>query len=367
LRILLAGGGTAGHLSPGIAVAQRLREQDPQAQVEFVCSTKPLDADMLTQADLPCHPLPMVPFPYSLTPQAAYSLTQLLRSLGRAYRLMRPMHLQAVLGIGGYISVPVIMAARLLRIPVAIHVLDAEPDRANRLVGRWARWITVAFAQAAAHFPARRTEVTGCPVRREIEETSRAEGQEKLRLDPTRFTLLVMGGSHGARQINQALVGALPTLISQGPVQVVHITGPTEYDQVVAATTGMANGHERYHPLPFAKEMWLPLAAADLVISRAGASSVAECSARGLPQILVPYPYAGGHQRANAEALARVGGAVVVPDEKCTASELIRHVTALVEDDLRRQEMGQAAAAWASPQAAARIAAGLLSLSRKPA
>ncbi len=322
---------------------------------------------MLGQADLPYHPLPIVPFPYGLTPRVAFSLARLIGSLGQAYRLMRPLHLEVVLGIGGYVSVPVMMAARLLRIPVAIHVLDAQPDRANRLVGRWARWITVAFEQAADRFPARRTEVTGCPVRRAVLKASRAEAQEELGLDPARVTVLVMGGSHGARQINQALVGALPTLLTQWPVQVLHVTGPTEYDQVVAATTRSAQVPGLYYPFPFVDKMWRLLAAADLVVSRAGSSSVAECSARGLPQILVPYPHAGGHQQANAEALARAGGAVVLPDEKCTAQELIRHLTALVEDNSRRQQRGEAARAWASPQAADRIAEGLLTLARRPA
>jgi UDP-N-acetylglucosamine--N-acetylmuramyl-(pentapeptide) pyrophosphoryl-undecaprenol N-acetylglucosamine transferase len=209
-------------------------------------------------------------------------------------------------------------------------------------------------------------EVTGCPVRRRILEALRPAAQGKLGLDPSRLTLLVMGGSQGAQRINRAVVGALPELLTR-PVQIVHLTGTRDYEQVLSDSAPAAALHEHYFPLPFENDMGPLLAAADVVISRAGSSSLAEASARGCPQILVPYPHAGGHQRANAQALEAAGAAVVLPDEECEPPALLRILTALIADPTRTNEMSRAARRWAAPHAAERLAEGLLALARSEA
>ncbi len=361
---MIAGGGTAGHLSPGIAVAERLVQQEPEVAVDFACSARDLDAQMLGGAGFDYHPLPAAPFPYGCSLRAVVSAGCLLRSLARAWRLVRRLRPQVVLGVGGHVSVPVVLAARLQKVPVAVHVLDAHPDRANLLVARWARWITLAFPEAAQHFPAERTEFTGCPVRRAILEASRNRAQELLGLDPARLTVLVTGGSQGARRINEAVVGALPELLGELKVQVVHLTGAADFERVAQESGPAAALHGHYHPLPFTDDIGPLLAAADLVVGRAGSSSVAEARVRGRPQILVPYPHAGRHQLANARSLEAAGCAVVIPNEECTPATLARQIRALVEDEPRRQEMSRLALRSASPHAAERIAAGLLALAR---
>jgi UDP-N-acetylglucosamine--N-acetylmuramyl-(pentapeptide) pyrophosphoryl-undecaprenol N-acetylglucosamine transferase len=364
LRLVLAGGGTGGHLSPGIAIAERLAEQDPELDLTFVCSCKPLDAHVLSAAGLTSCDLPTAPFPYGVSLQAAVSGVRLLGSLARAHRLLRKLRPQAVMGVGGYVSVPVVLAARMLGIPTAIHVLDAQPDRANLLLASRSRWITVAFPETAARFPADRTEVTGCPVRRSILEASRTAAQEELGLDPALVTVLVMGGSLGAHQINAALVGALPVLLSRLPVQIIHLAGAGDYEQIAAETATIRADQGRYRLLAFSDEMGQLLAAADLVVGRAGSSSMAEASGRGLPQILVPYPHAGGHQTANALSLESVGGAIILPNSECTPAALSAQISALVESESRRQQMARMALRWAAPEAAERLAAGLLALAR---
>jgi len=343
-------------------VAERLVQQAPEVGVDFACSTRDLDAHMLGRAGFDYHLLPTAPFPYGCSPRALISAGRLLRSLARARRLLQRLRPQVVLGVGGYVSVPVVLAARLQKVPVAVHVLDAHPDRANLLVARWARWITLAFPEAARHFAAERTEFTGCPVRRAILEASRSRGQELLGLDPVRLTVLVTGGSQGARRINEAVVAALPELLGELKVQVVHLTGAADFDRVVQESGPAAALHGHYHPLPFTDDIGPLLAAADLVVSRAGSSSVAEARVRGRPQILVPYPHAGRHQLANARSLEAAGCAVVIPNEECSSPTLLRHIRALVEDEERRQEMSRSALRTATPHAAERVAAGLLAL-----
>jgi UDP-N-acetylglucosamine--N-acetylmuramyl-(pentapeptide) pyrophosphoryl-undecaprenol N-acetylglucosamine transferase len=363
LRVVLAGGGSAGHLSPGIAVAERLAQLEPGVQIDFVCSARELDAHMLGQAGLAYRPLPTAPFPYGVSPRALRAAMRLGSACVRAWGLLRRLRPQAVLGIGGFVSVPVVAAARALRLPVALHVLDAHPDRANLCVSRWARWITVAFREAAGRFPAALTEVTGCPVRGAILQASRQQGRQLLGLDPQRLTVLAMGGSQGARTINEALVGALPELLRL-PLQIVHLTGAREYERVVVQAAPVAELHGHYHPLAFSDDMGALLAAADLVVGRAGSSSLAEASVRGCAQILIPYPGAGGHQMANARALEQAGGAVVLPNSECTPQALGGMIAGLVQNPTRCDEMSRLARRWSFPHAAERVAEGLLRLAR---
>lgn len=361
MRVVLAGGGTAGHISPGIAVAERLRQRRPDVAVSFVCSQKPLDARVLTAAGIDHYPLPAAPFPYRPSPGLAVAGVKLLRSALRARRLLRELDCAAVLGVGGYVSVPVVLAAHWLRLPVAVHVLDVQPDRATRLTSRWATRIAVAFAEAAPSFPAAGVEVTGCPVRRAILEASRPEALAALGLEPGRLTILVQGGSQGARHINRAVVEALPELLNR-PLQILHLTGERDYAEVARDTAALAALHGHYQAFAFSDNMGQLLAAADVVVGRAGSSSLAEASARGCPQVLIPYPHAGGHQMANARALQAAGGAVVLPDDECTPAALLRILADLAEHPTRTNEMSRAARRWASPHAAERLAEMLLAL-----
>ena len=346
-------------------MAERLRQIDPATEVHFACSDKPMDARLIAGAGLEAHPVPSAPFPYRPSLQAVRASFRLLGAVASARGLLRRLRPAVVLGVGGYVSVPVIMAARLAGLPVAVHVLDVQPDRANRLASRWARWITLAFAEARETFPGPRVEVTGCPVRREILEAQRPAALQQLGLDAARPTLLVMGGSQGAHRINQAVVGALPQLLGPLALQVVHLTGERDYDEVVGDSAPAAALYGHYHAYPFAEHMGPFLAAADLVVSRAGSSSLAEASARGCPQILVPYPHAGGHQATNAQALAHAGAAHLLPDEHCESGELLHALTKLIKNEPARLEMSRAAYRWACPHAAERLAHGLLALGNR--
>jgi len=211
------------------------------------------------------------------------------------------------------VAAAVIPAARSLGIPTIIHASDALPDRANRALSRWATRITVSWPAAQAHFPAARTECTGQPLREELFAVTRAEAYGRLGLQPGLFTLLVTGGSQGARRLNEALLEALPELLRRGDLQVLHLTGGGEFEAVTARIQAMREGRPARvwtgTTCSRTSTTWARRCGrADLVVMRCGASSVSEAAAFGLPMILVPLPHAGGHQLLNAEPLVAAGG-----------------------------------------------------------
>lgn len=276
-------------------------------------------------------------------------------------RWMREFGPDVVLLTGGYVGVPVALAARGCGVPVCIYLPDLEPGLAVRLLARLAQRVAVTADEVAQYFPRGKAVVTGYPVRRAVVEAKRAAACRKLGLDPEALTLLVTGGSRGARSINLAVSGAAERVLRQW--QVVHITGHLDYEAVQAARAVLAPELQaRYHVYAYLhEEMPAALAAADLVVARAGASVVGEFPVRGLPAVLVPYPYAGQHQEVNAAYLVARGAAVRVSDGRLT-EELPDLLERLAAEPERLQEMAWRARALARPKAAWAVAQCLLDL-----
>jgi UDP-N-acetylglucosamine--N-acetylmuramyl-(pentapeptide) pyrophosphoryl-undecaprenol N-acetylglucosamine transferase len=261
---------------------------------------------------------------------------------------------------GGYVGVPVALAGG--GIPKAIFVPDIEPGLALRLIGRLADLITVSTGEARAYHPAgRRLQVTGYPTRRSLRQFDRASGREALGLDPERPVVLIFGGSHGARSINLALMGCLPSLL--GETQIVHVSGRLDWPQVEANRRQLPSELQAdYHAFPYLHErMGAALAAADLAVSRAGASAIGEFPLFGLPAVLVPYPHAWRYQKVNAAYLVSHGAAILLKDEDCSR-ELRPTISGMLADRRRLAAMSEAAIRLAEPEAADRIARALLEL-----
>lgn len=292
-----------------------------------------------------------------LWPRSAWHVA---RGYTQARRLIVTWRPDVCFVTGGWVTVPVVLAAHAARVPVLIYLPDVEPGLAIRVLHRWAAKVAVTVPEAATHFPGKAT-VTGYPVRRAVVETDRSEARRRLGLPQDTTVLLVFGGSRGARSINKAVVASLDTLLKHA--HVVHITGFLDYEWVTAARDALPTSlRERYHVFAYLHdEMPLALAAADLVVSRAGASVLGEFPARGLPAVLVPYPHAGRHQERNARYLVDRGAAVLIPDERL-AEMLVPTVTALLSDVSRRQAMAAASRALYQEGAARRIAEVLLNL-----
>ena len=291
--------------------------------------------------------------------QAARNLGRMRRGAAESAEIIRSFRPHAVLMTGGYVAVPVAWAAWRARprVPVLIYLPDVTPGMAIRFTSRMADRVAVSFPEVARWFPGKAV-VTGYPVRPELGSVTRREARASLGLSEDLPVLLVFGGSRGARSINRAVVPALERLL---PVcQIVHITGELDWPEVAKAAVQLPERLvPRYHPFPYLhEEMASALSAADLVVARAGASTLGEFPAVGLPSVLSPYPYAGQHQDANAAYLAERGAAIVLPDGKL-AAELPTSVMSLLDDKAELARMAAAARKLAQPDAAPRILATL--------
>jgi UDP-N-acetylglucosamine--N-acetylmuramyl-(pentapeptide) pyrophosphoryl-undecaprenol N-acetylglucosamine transferase len=359
MRVLIAAGGTAGHVSPALALARELADAHG-ADVRFAGSPHDQEARLVAAAGFSFVPIASAPFVRGVSARNLRGLVVVLRSVGRSRR-----HVQdadVVVGMGGYASVPVAVAALRARRPLVVHEQNAIPGLANRVFARGARTVAVSFADTVPMLPRRApTVVTGNPVRpailavREDRDRLTKVAHDALGLEPGRRTVVVFGGSQGARRIGRATVDAVGELAGRHDLQLLLLTGPANLEamrEAIPSGTALL-----VRVLPFLDRMELAYAAADLVVCRAGASSVAEVAVCGLPSVLVPYPYATRrHQDANARALSRAGGAIVVPDDVLGGGLVAARLRDLLGDPVRLAEMGKHAAAWARPDAASALA-----------
>ena len=288
--------------------------------------------------------------PVSSAPRLALRLPLVYREAARLLGRFRP---QVVLATGGYVCVPVALAARRRSIPVLLLEQNLLPGRAVHWLAPRVQLVASSFPDTAALLPRAKVVCTGNPVRLSFAELA---GRPQLAEAPP--TLLVMGGSQGARRLNEVLLEALPSLLQAMPqLSVVHLTGPVDHDQVVASASsaGLPVGG-RYRPSPFVSDIADQLASASLVVMRAGGSSLAEVACLGRPMVLVPYPHAGDHQTANARPFAEVGAARVIADQDLTAQLLQRTVEEVIEDPDAWRAMARASASMARPRAAFDVA-----------
>lgn len=365
--ILLAGGGTGGHVFPSLAVAEALRRAAPDVEVEFLGTAHGLEATLVPEAGWRLHTVDTVPLARKLSASTLRVPLVLARAARQARAIIRDRSAVAAVVFGGYVSVPLALAARWARIPLIVHEQNAVPGVANRLAARWAA--AVALTHDSAGFGGRTTEVTGNPVRPGLDPAAvtagRAEALAHFGLEPARRTLLVFGGSQGAQRINTAAVDSAGLWAEPGRLQILHAAGRRDHATVDAAWQEALRDHPEAPGvacLDFIDRMDLAYAAADAVVCRSGASTLAELTVLGLPSVLVPYPHAtADHQTANARSLAAAGGAVVVADAGFDAARLVAEAEPLLLDEGRRTAMATAARSFGRPDAADRVAALVLS------
>ena len=347
-RIVVAGGGTGGHLFPAIAVADEIRRRRPGTEIVFVGGSRGLETRLVPKAGYPLRTLPMVGLKGGRVSSRAFAVAAALAATLRCVGWMVARRPALVVGVGGYASGPAVLAANLLRVRTMLMEQNHFPGATNRWLARWADAVCVPSEAARVRLGGRGF-VTGNPVRPEFSRIGAPPETGCL-------SLLVFGGSRGARSINRSMVDALPFLASlTPPPRIVHQTGGDEMEKV--AGSYRLSGYPHHEVLPFLDDMADRLAVADLVVCRAGATTLAELAAAGRPAILVPYPHAADdHQRWNAEAVRDAGAAVVVPDAELTGSRLFEEIQALAAAPERRRAMAAAARALAHPDATARIA-----------
>jgi UDP-N-acetylglucosamine--N-acetylmuramyl-(pentapeptide) pyrophosphoryl-undecaprenol N-acetylglucosamine transferase len=358
---VVAGGGTAGHVQPALAIARALVDQGhPPGSIHMVGSARGLEAKLVPATDFPATFLPGRGIERRLSLQSLQSVGALLKACAQAWRLVGRLKPRVVVSVGGYASVACALAAVLRRVPIVVAEQNAAPGAANRLVSRFAKASAVSFDGT----PLRRAVVTGNPVRAEvsaIERTRDAEAaRHKLDVYAGRRMVLIFGGSLGALRINRAVVEAVRRWAPRTDLHVRHVVGQRDWKEIAPAVGAIWSPETplRYQALEYEDDMPTALAAADLVVCRSGSSTCFELLAAGLPSLLVPSPnVTADHQTANARHMARAGAAVVVPDAELDGPRLVAEVDALLGDPARLAAMSQAARQAARPHAARDIAA----------
>lgn len=340
--VAFAGGGSGGHLSPGLAIAERMVEVVPGVRPVFLCSTRAIDAQMLGDARVPFRPIPAEGLAKS--PRGVLRFVRgYVKGVLEARRVLREEGVEHVVSLGGFVTGPVTQAARMLRIPITLVNLDATPGRANRVVARRAQ--RVVSACETPGLPKFAEAIVGMPLRRSaVAQAGRAACRGELGLDPVRPTLLVTGASQGASSLNAFMVAfALAHRDLLKDWQVLHLAGPRGAPSAAELDAAYARAGVKALVLPFLNEMGLAWGAAELALSRAGANSVAEAEANRVPTVFVPYPYhADLHQEANAKPLVDSGAAVLAYDRLDVTKNLEsigRPLEALMADGRLRDAM----------------------------
>jgi UDP-N-acetylglucosamine--N-acetylmuramyl-(pentapeptide) pyrophosphoryl-undecaprenol N-acetylglucosamine transferase len=347
---------------PLLVVAHALEEECSDVDILYVGHAEGLEASIVARTNLPFHRVEAGPIRGTTPLSLVKSLRQLWRGFRQARALLSEWKADVVATTGSYVSAPVALAAWRARVPVLVYLPDLEPGLAVRLQARFADRIAVSFEEVRQHFPPDKVWVSGYPVRPEIGRVRRASAVEILGLSPERKTLLGFGGSRGARSVNRALVDILPDLLAD--YQVVHITGQLDWPEVSKRRDALGPEAQRwYHAYPYlhGEQVAAALAASDLVVARAGAATMAEFPAVGLPSVLVPYPYSGQHQQLNADYMVSRGAAVCI-DDAVLQEQLKPTVLHLLSDERALQEMSARARALARPDAARELARALVRL-----
>jgi len=369
MRIVLTGGGTGGHLFPLVAVAKKLKEKRG-SDIEFLYlgPSQKMEKEIMKRENIKAKRIISGKMRRYFSP---FNFTDMLKipvgfiqSLWELFVFMP----DAVFSKGGYAAIPVVLAAWVYRIPILSHESDAIPGIANKILGKFSNWIAVSYPSAQKYFLKSKVVITGNPIREEIVQGSSEAARKRFNLIESKPVILVMGGSQGAFRINQDIVKILPELLRQA--QIIHQTGEKTFEETkrLAAEAGIKAGRRGYHPIPFMQidDLKNALAVADLIISRAGANSIANIAAARKPAILIPLPTAANnHQQMNAYEIARIGGALVLEESNLGENMLLGKIEKILGDENLRRNMARKISAFYHPEAADKIAEGLIELAGK--
>jgi UDP-N-acetylglucosamine--N-acetylmuramyl-(pentapeptide) pyrophosphoryl-undecaprenol N-acetylglucosamine transferase len=360
MRLLVAGGGTGGHLFPGLALGEEVKTRHPRNDVLFVGSPRGIETRVVPKAGFPLELIDVGPLKGQGLLGFLKGLFSLPRALWQSFKILRKFDPDVVLGVGGYASGPVVLAAWLLRIPIAIQEQNALPGFTNRVVGLFADAVFIAFDEARARFPSGRTHLLGNPIRRAF-----LDNYLHTKTPGERLSIFVTGGSQGAHMLNLRVVEAMEILAPQigSRLKVLHQTGVRDQPEIAARYQKLRSSGLEAEAVAFIDDMARAYAGADLLVCRAGATTIAELTMCKKPAILVPFPFAtDDHQTVNARALVQVGAALLMQEKDLTGRKLADELRALEADRARLQKMSRASGLLGRPEAAREIADVCVSL-----
>ncbi|MET9339838.1 undecaprenyldiphospho-muramoylpentapeptide beta-N-acetylglucosaminyltransferase [Nonomuraea sp. NPDC003804] len=356
MRVVLAGGGTAGHIEPALALGDALRRLVPGVGVTCLGTERGLETTLVPARGYDLQLVPAVPLPRALTPQLLTVPGRLAGAINAAAGVMDKVQADILVGFGGYVATPAYLAARRRGLPIVVHEANARPGLANRLGARLTDHVFTGHTQSAMA----KAEYIGIPLRRQIVELDRLSMGDKARswfgLRTDLPTLLVFGGSQGARSLNQAALAAGPTLRRAG-VQVLHVLGPKN-----TLEEEPPPGDPQYVVLPYVDRMDLAYAAADFALCRSGALTCAELTAVGLPAAYVPLPHGNGEQQLNATPIVQGGGGLMIDDSDLSPDWIIQNVLPILRDPERVATMSEAAASMGRRDADVALARKVLEI-----
>lgn len=356
MLFVLSGGGTAGHINPALALAEELRARGHE--VEFAGTPQGVESRLVPEAGLPFTAFEAQGFNRAHPTSIVSALVKINASTKKAKKWFADIKPDAVVGFGGYVSIPVGRAALACSIPLVVHEQNSVAGMANKYLGKRAETVALTYEVSKKDFPDhQKVVVTGNPVRRSILESTCEQGRARFNIPTHARMLLVFGGSLGARHLNKAIVGLKDRLLEQDNLYVMQVSGPKEYDTVKEALALTDEQEKRWQLYSYQDYMGEAMAACDVVVSRAGATSLAEISARKIPALLIPFPYATeDHQTTNARSYVEGGAAYMIADDKVETKEFSDQLFLLLESADTRKQMRAAAASFDTEHAASRLA-----------
>ena len=369
MRIIVSGGGTGGHIYPAITIVRAIQEKMPEAEFLYVGTKRGLESDIVPKEGLPFATVDLQGFERHFTLSNIKRAGKAMMSVAKAMGIVRRFRPDAAVGTGGYVCGPVLMAASLKGIPTLIQEQNVVPGITNKILSRFVTKVAAGVPEAMAYFPSEKVVCTGNPIRKEVVAADRQEGLAAFGLDGRRPVVLVSGGSRGARSINRAMIGVLKGAADRPEVQFLHVTGKQEYGDVINRLRAAGVDLEKSRHIrvePYLYNMPQALAVADLAVFRAGAIGLAELTARGIPSILIPYPYAAeNHQEHNARAVTAAGAARMILNSDLDGEILGKTLRELLEDPGKLEQMAAASRSLGKPEAAEEIADMVLEIAKR--
>lgn len=355
MKILMTGGGTGGHIYPALAFVNHVKSIAPDTEFMYVGTENGLESNIVPRYNIPFRTIKIQGFRRSLSPQNIKTVYLFLSSIGKAKKIIKEFQPDVVIGTGGYVSGSVVYAAKQLNIPTIVHEQNSIPGMTNKFLSRYATKVAICFPDVAEYFPQDKVVLTGNPRAQEVVMIKKTEILKEFGLDSEQKTVVIFGGSRGALKINQAFIEALP-LFEEKKYQVLYASGDRYYKELQEKLKLSEKKLTNVSIQPYIDKMAEVLAAADLMVGRAGATSIAEFTALGLPAILIPSPYVtNDHQTKNAESLVKSGAVEMIPDSELTGLKLVAGIDAVLLDDKRRQSMALASEKEGIPDAADRL------------
>ncbi|MED0680205.1 undecaprenyldiphospho-muramoylpentapeptide beta-N-acetylglucosaminyltransferase [Aneurinibacillus thermoaerophilus] len=356
MDIVISGGGTGGHIYPALALIKEIKRHEPGSRVLYIGTEKGLESEIVPKEGIPFESVYITGFKRSLSFENVKTIMRFFKATRRAKRLIREFKPDVVVGTGGYVCGPVVYAASSLGIPTLIHEQNVIPGLTNKFLSRYADRVAVTFSGSASYFPQGKTVVTGNPRATEVAHADGRAGLVSLHVPSGKKYVLIVGGSRGAKAINEAVIQMAPKLCDYPAYHFIYVTGEVHYDKTMEAIKNQGGVPENMTIRPFIYNMPEVLAGIDLIVNRAGASFLAEITALGLPSILIPSPYVtNNHQEKNGRWLEEQGASRVITESQLNGSLLLAEIDAILRDSARVDRMRQAAKALGQPNAATLI------------